>query len=321
MRNRRDRRAGHCLVVHVTNRLIHGMPFTAKRYMREMILGILARGQSLYPAQIVACLFMGNHYHMVLSGNAAAISPFMNYVDGQLAAALKQLCPMYRNHSKLWKSRFKEQRLCTAEAVIKQLIYIYANPIRAGLVRRIEDYPGFNTFKMHKDGTHRLPVLFVPRRNYMKSTALLENMGVKDHAKFLREMSTSVEEFRLFPDIWKRCFPESKDWSSEEIFNRIRLGVGETQQESLKTISKTVGRRALLKQSRHKDYVPTKKSGERTPFLICEDAKLRLELIKDYWDFCKRCRTAWKKIKQWGTKVSFPKGAYMPGSPFLMQPG
>ena len=66
-------------MVHVTNRLIHGMPFTAKRYMREMILGILARGQALYPAQIVACLFMGNHYHMILSGNAAALSPFMNY--------------------------------------------------------------------------------------------------------------------------------------------------------------------------------------------------------------------------------------------------
>ena len=121
MRNRRDRRAGHKIVVHITNRVVCGMPFTPKLYMRQMIKGILARGQYLYPVQIVSVQFMGNHYHIILAGKASMISPFMNYIDGQIAAALKELCPMYRNHSKIWKGRFKEQRLVTAEAVINML--------------------------------------------------------------------------------------------------------------------------------------------------------------------------------------------------------
>ena len=155
MRNRRDRRNGNKLVVHITNRTVCGLPFTCNVLMKMLIAGAMAKAQSLYPAIICHFLWMGSHYHMILASRAGDISPFVGYFQGEIAKCLKRLAPNFFQGD-VWVDRFREQKLCTSEDVIEKIVYLYANPARANLVDSIKDYPGlssYNTFTKELGGT------------------------------------------------------------------------------------------------------------------------------------------------------------------------
>ena len=92
-RNRRDRRNPDTAVVHITHRVVEGLPFVARLFMNLLILGIVARAQYLYPVRLSHFLFMANHPHLLISGTLNQVSSFMNYLDGELAKILKRLCP------------------------------------------------------------------------------------------------------------------------------------------------------------------------------------------------------------------------------------
>ena len=79
--NRRDRRDPNNRVVHVTNRAWEGLPFVPNRTIERMIKGVLARAQNKYRVTICVSLFMTNHYHMILAGDANRVSAFVNYLD------------------------------------------------------------------------------------------------------------------------------------------------------------------------------------------------------------------------------------------------
>ena len=130
MRNRRDRRFGNSIVVHITNRTLKGLPFVMRPFMNVLLIGILARAQSLFGVQICHFVWMGNHFHIILAGRAKLISPFMCYLQGETAKMLKKLVPGFFE-SKVWAGRYKEQKLCTAGDVIDMIVYMYSNPARA----------------------------------------------------------------------------------------------------------------------------------------------------------------------------------------------
>ena len=109
MRSRRDRRSPNKRVVHVTNRTVCGLPFVCKLFMSLIIRMLLAKAQTLFPVQVCHIQWMGNHFHMILAGRAAAISAFMGFFEGELAKYIKLIVPkLYQ--SKFWKGRFKEQK-------------------------------------------------------------------------------------------------------------------------------------------------------------------------------------------------------------------
>ena len=147
MRNRRDRRHGNKLVVHITNRTVCGLPFICSALMKMLIAGTMAKAQSLYPAIICHFLWMGNHYHLILAKRAGTISPFVGYFQGELAKYLKGLMPGFYQGD-VWADRFREQRLYTSEDVIGKIVYLYANPVRANLVDSIKEYPGLSSYKV-----------------------------------------------------------------------------------------------------------------------------------------------------------------------------
>ena len=57
-------------------------------------------------------------------------------------------------------------------------------------------------------------------------------------------------------------------------------------------------------------YVPEKKVGDRTPFIICKYKELRKILIARYKAFCEECKEAWEKWKVGNISLDdFPRGA------------
>lgn len=313
MRNRRDRRKLNFGVFHVTARLVCGLPFVCRPSMNLILSGILARAQEKYPARICHFQWMGNHYHLIAAGETKHLSPFYNYLQGEIGKSLKRLTGMYQ--TKVWAGRPKEQLLATPEDVLRMIVYIYANPSTADLVESISDWPGLSSWKMYRDGSHTYEGHWVRPSKLRKIAPKFDHLKEIKLVKELKQLASSKHRLTIAPNAWKRCFPSSKDWSDEYIYEMISSRLAAHEEEQAKRREEAgitaLGRKRLQQQPIDKRYSPKKK--ERTPYVICGDIELRKDLIASYQAFCEKCREAWQKWKH--GKVSqaiFPPGAYRP---------
>ena len=310
-RNRRDRRDADTGVVHITHRVIEGLPFVARLFMKLLMLGIVARAQFLYPVRLSHFLFMSNHPHLLISGTLNQVSSFMNYLDGELAKILKRLCPKKYQSTVFGNLRFKEERLYTAEDVLRKIVYIYANPSAAGLVNRIEDYPGINSWKMFYSGGHTIDAPWVPPRFVKGVPKKLKKVRDLALYKDLKLNAQSTHSITIAPYAWKKFFPESREWTDEYIFNEIqeRLKVREAEHYESRG-GQCLGAAKLKSACIWANHFP-KKQGI-TPFLSCHDPELRKELIASYRAFCAACREAWMRFKSGEHDVEWPPGCIIP---------
>lgn len=292
---RRDRRSGNWCVVHVTNRVIRGLPFVARQSVKEVILGILGRAQDKHPMHICAFLFMGNHYHMILAGKAHHLSPFMNFVDGEIPKAIQRLTGKFKGQ--FWQGVFKEQKLATPVDVERMIAYIYANPTKAGLVSHPREFPGLSSFGL--DGA--IPARWIRPSKLKRLFPRYSKYTEEKNFRHIRESYDTLYALKITPNAWTSFFDDAP---SDGLFEVLL-------EEELKTSHKTfLGARALMEQSLDKEWAPRKKS--RTPFVICHDKNLRLRLIKSYREFVRLCREAWTSFKKGFTNVQFPKGCFIP---------
>jgi REP element-mobilizing transposase RayT len=292
---RRDRRMGNWCVVHVSNRVVEGLPFVARGSVKEVILGILARAQSKHPMNICGFMFMGNHYHMILAGKAHQLSPFMNFVDGEIAKAFRRFTGRYKG--KFWEKPFREQKLATPMDVVRKMAYLYANPTRSGLVSHPKEYPGIHSFGI--DG--EIPARWIRpsklKRLFPNYSAYTERINYLH----IRRNYDTVYSLKITPNAWV-------DFFDDEVPQGL---IDELLKEELKTNHKSfMGARRLKEQSLTKEWTPKKKS--RTPFVICQDNQLRVQLIQSYRHFVSQCREAWLQFKQGITNVQFPRGCFIP---------
>ena len=254
---------------------------------------------------------------MILAGRAAAISLFMGYFQGEVAKYIKLIVPkLYRGN--FWSGRFKEQRLCSAMDVVNKIVYIYANPARANLVKSVSEWPGVSSWKMYKEGYYSFTTRFVLLKNFKKIARRLPFLKDCDAASVLSSISTDSYELRISPNIWKRCFAESRNWSDEYIYDTIicSVAIRERLLAQERGSRSVLGAFALRHQAIRQDY--ESKSKHKTPFIICCDRELRLKFIQSYREFCLKCRQAWEKWKLGFLGVEFPSGCYRPGVPIVV---
>ena len=302
-RNRRDRRKSRGQVYFITSRVRKGLPFVARLSVEKVLLGILARAQGLYRVKICAYVFMGNHYHMILTGQSCHISPFMNYIQGNIAKGMQRLIPNFYD-GWFWEDRYKEQLLLTVEDVIDKMSYIYLNPVKARLVEKASEYPGVNSYNSLSKGRHSILVKWIAIK---KLRALPESYRAREDIEIAAKLLSSAceyEELSIEPFAWFASF--SEELTEQGVQERLKERVS---QEELMYKTPVLGVERLKRQSSRKHYVP--ESRGRTPYLICSDKELRVAEIGSYQMFCSLCRQAWALIKK-GLKAIWPKGAYLP---------
>ena len=104
----------------------------------DLVLWQLLQSASRSGFAVIAYCFMPDHLHLLVEGtdDHAALNEF--------ARVFKQ-CSAYHWKSafgsQLWQRSYFEHVLREGESPVKALRYILANPLRAGLVHRVEDYP------------------------------------------------------------------------------------------------------------------------------------------------------------------------------------
>jgi len=111
--------------------------FTTKEVV-DLVLEQIARAAAEYQFEITTYCFMPDHLHLLVEGKSAGSDA------KQFIVRAKQYSGFYYQQargSKLWQRYGFEHVLRDDELTLVVAKYILENPVRAGLVKQVEDYP------------------------------------------------------------------------------------------------------------------------------------------------------------------------------------
>jgi putative transposase len=127
-------------VQHVLNRGNNRATVFHKRGDYEAFLRMMREAQEVEPIRILNYTLMPNHFHLtVWPETIATLSAYMRCLMNSHVRAYHQhygTC----GHGHIWQGRFKNFPIQTEGHLIRVLRYVDANALRAGLVRRAEDW-------------------------------------------------------------------------------------------------------------------------------------------------------------------------------------
>ena len=93
-------------------------------------------------SRFIAWVLMPDHFHgLLLVGEEASLSDSMRLFKGRVSVEVNRL---QRRGGPLWQSTFHDHAMRREEHLENMARYIVENPVRAGLVSRIGDYPFWN---------------------------------------------------------------------------------------------------------------------------------------------------------------------------------
>ncbi len=244
-------------------------------------LGVAAQRHDI---DLMNFIQMSNHLHDAFfdrEGNAPA---FYEDCHRLLAKCMNALRGRWENFFS--SSQTSVVRLETREALIDRLVYIATNPVKAGLVERVDQWPGASGYQ-----------------------ALLTGQPIvaKRPKPFFAEDGTMPEEVTLRLAIP----PELGD--AEEILKEVRARVETVEQtEALRrarTGKRVLGRYAVLRQSWRDSPGGSESRRGLSPTFAARSLWAALEAIERKRDFIAAYRAARIKLLA-GAPTSFPPGTY-----------
>ena len=127
---------------HVYNRGANRDPifFSQENYL--YCLRLIKKHAITYQITLIAYCLMPNHYHFLLRQDGdIPISKFINVLFNAYVQAVN-----WQRHRSgtLFEGRFKHKLVDRDEYLIHLCRYIHANPVKAGLVTRLEEWPYSN---------------------------------------------------------------------------------------------------------------------------------------------------------------------------------
>lgn len=111
---------------------------------------LLAAGAAKHGIQLHALCVLSNHIHLVLTDTAGNLPAFKRDLDGLVARAVNAQLGR-RDH--FWElGSYSAVSLEDHAAVVEKIVYVLANPVAAGLVRRACEWPGLWSGLEHVGG-------------------------------------------------------------------------------------------------------------------------------------------------------------------------
>lgn len=302
----------HNMVYSLTFRTREGLPFGAKDFIMLIMNSIFARAQSKYPFPICQFTLMGNHFHSIPVCNAPENIPnFVEYVKRESAHALNSL--LGNKHIALWEDGYEcVPLLCPAE-VIERLVYHYANPAKANLVDKIEDYPNLNSWQAFKSGGSTAHFPRIPRTAIPTLPGRTLSLP-EEHELYLNllEQGEGSYELKIEPNAWMECFDETRGTDpkivNDEIERLVRLEEDKYRRERKFPV---LGAAQLKYESIRKSHKP-KKYGPR---MLCYSTNpiLRRAYISWYREFVKSAPKMVRGCLSTDWLRDLPPGLFAPG--------
>ncbi|HSM91826.1 MAG TPA: hypothetical protein VLT47_03005 [Anaeromyxobacteraceae bacterium] len=105
-----------------------------------IFLYLLAYAAASCEVQVHAFCVLSNHVHIVVTDLHARLPEFNRILNGLVARATN--CLLGRWESFWDPDSYSAVRLETTDAILEKMVYVLANPVAAGLVRRGSEWPG-----------------------------------------------------------------------------------------------------------------------------------------------------------------------------------
>jgi REP element-mobilizing transposase RayT len=105
---------------------------------RRMFLDTLSESCERFDFELFAYVLMPNHYHLLIRTRQANLSRAMQWFSGTYTRRFNN---RHARSGHLFQGRFKSMLVQNDAYVLQLSCYIHRNPLRAGLVQRLADYP------------------------------------------------------------------------------------------------------------------------------------------------------------------------------------
>lgn len=123
---------------HVMNRGAGRKAIYAHDEHRQIFLELLRELQEMFKAETHAYCLMDNHYHLLLSTPLGNLSRSMRHLNGVYTQRYKRT---EKIDGPLFRGRYKAILIDADAYLLNVSRYIHRNPLEAGIVKRVEDYP------------------------------------------------------------------------------------------------------------------------------------------------------------------------------------
>jgi len=115
-------------------------PFFKNYFAGRLVVEEFMQSARFGSAQTLAFVIMPDHFHWLLSlGSPYSLSRVVSGIKSYSAAGINIM--LTRQGEPVWQRGFHDHALRRDEDIVHVARYIVANPLRAGIVRRIGDYP------------------------------------------------------------------------------------------------------------------------------------------------------------------------------------
>ncbi|EGO63077.1 REP-associated tyrosine transposase [Acetonema longum] len=138
MMARTARKKSNSGIYHIIIRGINRQTIFEDQEDCTYFLQILQRYKEISGYGIYAYCLMGNHVHLLIKIGIEPLEQVMRRLCGSYVYWYNL---KYQRVGNLFQDRFKSEPVETDEYFQTVLRYIHQNPIKAGLVKRVEDYP------------------------------------------------------------------------------------------------------------------------------------------------------------------------------------
>jgi hypothetical protein len=308
----------------IVPRAQEGLPLPPTEVTNQLLTGIIARTQR--DSKVTLCNFveMNNHshQHVIPDEPQKQVGFYMEY-QKKITDTVRKLTKLKR--LRLWEERPSVAMLAGLQDAIDRLRYMFLNPTRAGLVEKIDDYPGLSTWEAFTtcppsvDAEVVIKAVWTP---VAKLEPLPENNKLspaqdKAMARRLRESEDGIQyDLVVKPLAWLKLYgitdPEKIESIRQQIIREVRAGEAELAKERREAGRGVMGAERLKSQPYLRSHTPKKK--ERRIFAICGDDVVRPRILQAMKNICKKCRECYVQLKA-GLPHEWPPGTFIPWVP------
>ncbi len=278
------------------------------RELNEAVLEWLARAQQRFPRlRILAICVLSNHLHLVVRDEKGGLAAWASYFLCHLARAVNRI---RRRRGTCFQRRYSAEPILDDEALIDRLVYVVANPVKAGLCKRARDWLGIVLFAAEGE-PQEIPVTWVNRDEYRFARV---------RARLRGESAPRDDAFRVQGSLLIGPFAPTDTWrpDGEGVTAAIEARERELVEERRRTGRRTLTRKQVLAQSWH--AAPRRPQRSPRPLCHTSDAALRERFREGFGEFVSLFREASARLRSGDPNATFPAWCYPPGGPLLRPP-
>jgi len=277
------------------------MLLTPDSRLNDIIAGVIAKAQELYPIQIYALVVLSNHFHLLVSAkDTALVSNFMRFFMGNLSVELGHIRD-WKGPS--WQRRYRAIPIASSESILDRFRYILANGCKEGLVCTPEDWPGLNCVEALTSGK---PIEGI----WIDRSAMYRELQRNPNKRLHEDDYSTATSFNLSPlPMWSELPEQEQQYKARQVIEELA-----SEYRRPRRARRTMANNLQKALTRNPHTRPDKTANSPAPLCHAHDADSRERYETGYREFVSAYRAARERLCANLDRLGFPTHAQVLGT-------